>query len=87
MAALPSGPLVEDQEAAFAEYAGDAACQGCHAAEYRKRGSTLCANCHDHNEPWRANPVKPSFSAVSEFFIGFSQVATYRSWRFYYGSF
>jgi c(7)-type cytochrome triheme protein len=46
--------------------------EGCHAAEYRKRGSTLCANCHDHNEPWRANPVKPSFSAVSEFFIGFS---------------
>ncbi len=33
---LPAGPIVEDQATAFAGYAGDAACQACHAAEHGK---------------------------------------------------
>ena len=32
----PSGPIVEDQAAAFAGYAGDAACKACHATEFDK---------------------------------------------------
>jgi len=35
-AKLPTGPIVEDQAAAFAGYAGDAACQACHAEEFQK---------------------------------------------------
>lgn len=45
--------------------------QGCHAKEFRKRDSGICTNCHDHNQPWRPNPVKRSFSKVSEFWVGF----------------
>lgn len=44
---------------------------GCHAEEFRKANSGICVNCHTHNEPWRANPVKRQFSAVSEFWVGF----------------
>lgn len=35
-AKLPTGPIVEDQATAFAQYAGDAACQACHAEEFQK---------------------------------------------------
>jgi len=33
---LPTGPIVENQAAAFAGYAGDAACKACHAQEFGK---------------------------------------------------
>lgn len=36
IAKLPTGPVVEDQATAFAGYAGDSACEGCHAEEFGK---------------------------------------------------
>ncbi len=34
--AKPAGPIVEDEAAAFAGYAGDASCKTCHAPEFEK---------------------------------------------------
>lgn len=46
--------------------------RGCHAADFRKRDSNLCISCHEHNEPWRANPLKTTFDGPGEFFVAFS---------------
>jgi tetratricopeptide (TPR) repeat protein len=34
--ALPTGPIIEDEEIAFAGYAGDTTCKTCHASEFEK---------------------------------------------------
>jgi hypothetical protein len=44
----------------------------CHADEFRKKDSKLCLGCHEHSDPYRPNPPKLSFEAVSEFVSGFS---------------
>jgi len=46
--------------------------QACHAADFRAKDSTLCTVCHDHNEPWRANPVRGELRKTGEFWVGFS---------------
>ena len=33
-------------------------CQGCHAAEFRKEGQTICLACHLRNDPFRPNPLR-----------------------------
>lgn len=46
--------------------------QACHAAAFREAGATICKVCHEHNEAWRANPVRGSFRDTGEFWVGFS---------------
>jgi hypothetical protein len=48
----------------------------CHAAEFRKRGTTFCAVCHQKTEPFGKNPLKTSLvvpaSGRIEFDVPFS---------------
>jgi hypothetical protein len=35
-------------------------CQQCHAAEFRMPGQPICLTCHERNDPFTPNPLRPT---------------------------
>jgi predicted CXXCH cytochrome family protein len=62
--AVSQGPIVEDEKAVFATYAGDAACKSCHAAEYEKWQSS---NHGLAERSFRDDLDKPAFQPTQTF--------------------
>jgi hypothetical protein len=45
-------------------------CQSCHAAEFRLVGQPICLSCHERNDPFAPNPLRPPAPLESEWRLG-----------------
>jgi hypothetical protein len=47
-------------------------CQGCHAGEFRMRDQPICLTCHERNDPFAPNPLRPPHenTSTSEWRLG-----------------
>src|SRR5262249_38541891 len=51
----------------------------CHAAEFRKRGTTFCLVCHTENSPFGKNPLRSSLTVGADRTIEFEVSFSHKS--------
>jgi len=45
-------------------------CQQCHAAEFRMPGQPICLGCHERNDPFTPNPLRPTSERARDWRVG-----------------